>query len=432
VRFIRKLDRIRPNETVRKAILPGGLTILVEEVPQVHSLTLGVWIRTGSRDEPADLSGISHFIEHMVFKGTRSRSALQIAKKMEAVGGQLDAFTSREQTCYYARVFDEHLDIAMETMGDLLLNPLFSRDLVDREQGVIAEEIESYDNNPEEQVHDLISAEIWPNHPLGRPILGSRQTISRFGSRTLRRYHQERYTAPNVVVAASGHVSFDRVMELASRHLAFPPGAAPNGRFPLTRFRSRAVRHEKDVSQVSLCLAGRGPSYHDEDRHALAVVNMILGAGVSSRLFQKIREDEGLAYTVYSFMDVLRDTGLFGIYLGVAPEKARTVLALACREIAKLKRGGIRRWELESAKAQLLMSHLLSYESTYERMNRIAINEICYGRQSSLESVIERVQAIDRDEVEAALDRYLRPRRFGLITLGPAGKDYPGEGDWDF
>jgi predicted Zn-dependent peptidase len=186
------------------------------------------------------------------------------------------------------------------------------------------------------------------------------------------------------------------------------------------------------VTQVCLCLAGRGPSYNEEDRHALAVLNMILGAGMSSRLFQRIREDEGLAYNVYSFLDVLRDTGLFGVYLGVAPENTRRSLDLTCREIRRLKRDGVRRWEIESAKAQLLMSVLLGYESTYERMNRIAQSEICYGRQASLDQVVERVMRIDQDEVHAAIEKYLRPQRFSVITLGPKGMEFPASGDWDF
>ncbi len=432
MRFIRKLDRVRPIETVRKTVLPSGLTVLVEEVPQIHSLSLGVWVLTGSRDEPAELSGISHFIEHMVFKGTRKRTALQLTKKMEAIGGHLDAFTSREQTCFFARVFDEHLETAMEILGDLLCAPLFDRELLDRERGVVIEEIETYENNPEEQAHDLISAVVWPNHPLGRPILGSRETIRRFGSRTLRRYHAERYTAGNVVVAASGHVSFERVVELASRFLRFPPGVSPNGRTPLTRFRSRAVHVEREVTQVSLCLAGRGPSYHDEDRHALAILNMVLGAGMSSRLVQRIREDEGMAYTVYSFLDILCDTGLFGIFLGVAPENVEKALDMTCREIRRLKRDGIRRWEIESAKAQLLMSFLLGFESTYERMNRIAVGEIYYGRQASLEGMLEHVQAIGQEEVHRAIDRYLQPGRFSVVTLGPPAGVYPRAGEWEF
>ena len=368
----------------------------------------------------------------MVFKGTRKRTALQLTKRMEAIGGHLDAFTSREQTCYFARIFDEHLETAMEILGDLLGSPRFERELIDRERGVVIEEIETYENNPEEQAHDLISAEVWPKHPLGRPILGSRETIRGFGSRTLRRYHSERYTAGNIVVAASGHVSFDRVVALASRFFRFPPGGSPNGRVPLTRFRSRVVKVDREVTQVSLCLAGRGPSYHDEDRHALAILNMVLGAGMSSRLVQRIREDEGMAYTVYSFLDILRDTGLFGIFLGVAPESVGRALDLTCREIRRLKRDGIRRWELESAKAQLLMSFLLGFESTYERMNRIAMGEIYYGRQASLEGILERVQAIGEDDIRAAIDRYLQPGRFSVVTLGPPGRGYPRAGDWEF
>ncbi len=432
LRFVRNLDRVRPIENVRKAVLPSGLTVVVEEVPEVRSLSIGVWVLTGSRDEPEELAGISHFIEHMLFKGTRRRSALEIAKRSESIGGQFDAFTSREHACYYARVFQEHLEIAMEILGDLVRSPRFERAMIDSERGVVYEEIESYDNTPEDQAHDRIAEMVWPDHPLGRPILGNRATIERFSSSVLREYHRRHYIAPNVVVAASGHVTFDAVVELAGRYLRLPGGEQPNGHFAMPRFRSRVMAVERDLSQACLALAGRGPSYRDEDRHALAIVNMVLGAGISSRLFRKIREDEGLAYTVYSFLDSLRDTGLFGVFLGVAPENARRALDLACREIRRLKRDGIRRWELESAKAQLLMSHFLGYESTYERMNRIALSEIGYGRQASLEQVANRIQRVDRDEAQEAMERILVPRRFSLLYLGPAGPRVFRSGDWDF
>jgi predicted Zn-dependent peptidase len=235
-----------------------------------------------------------------------------------------------------------------------------------------------------------------------------------------------------VIVAASGAVSLERMAELASRYLRLNEGPSRNGKFPMTRFRSRAVTFEKEVTQVSLALAGRGPSYNDDDRHALAIVNMILGAGLSSRLFQRIREEEGLAYTIYSFLDVLRDTGLFGVYIGVAPENTRRCLDLTCREIRRLKKGGVRRWEIESARAQLLMSHFLAYESTYERMNRIAQSEICYGRQAPLDQIVARIQGIGEDEVRNAIDRYLQPQRFSVVTVGPPGGSYPRTGDWDF
>lgn len=432
VRFIKKLGGFHTSETVRKLVLPSGLTVVAEEVPHVPTLSLGIWILNGSRDEPRELSGICHFLEHMVFKGSRKRSAIQIAQKTEAIGGQIDAFTTREQTCYYARVFEEHLETAMEILGDLLCDPMFGREEIDRERGVVIEEIESYENNPEEQAHDLISAEVWPDHPLGMPILGTRETLKSFGTRVCRAFHRERYVTQNVVVTASGRFDFQKLVDLSAKYLRFPLGCAKNGEVPLTRFRSRALMFEREVTQASLCLASRGPSTYHNDRHALNILNMILGAGVSSRLFQRIREDEGLAYTVYSFFDVMRDTGTFGIYLGVAPENAMKSLDLACREIRKLKSRGIRKWEMESAKAQLLMSHFLSYESTYERMNRIATNEIYYGRQASLESAVDRVHAITADDVLEVMDRYLQPGRFSAITLGPPGTKHPRQGDWDF
>lgn len=432
MRFIRNLDSVRPIENVRKVVLPSGLRIVAEEVPQVRSITVGAWVLTGSRDEPEERAGISHFIEHMLFKGTRRRSALAIAKQSEAIGGHIDAFTARENSCYYARVFEEHLPKAVSILGDILAAPLFAREEVERERRVVYEEIESYENNPEEMAHDLITELIWPAHPLGRPILGTRETLAKIGSRALTAYHREHYTAGNIVIAASGNLEFDRLVDLVRRHVPLRPEPAPDGHYPLTRFRSRTRQCERDITQVSLALAGRGPSYHGADRFTLSVLNMILGAGISSRLFRKIREDEGLAYTVYSFLDQMRDTGIFGIFLGVAPENTRRALALACREIRKLKRDGIRPWELESAKAQLLMSHFLGFESTYERMNRIALSEIGYGRQASLERLLQKIHEISADEVQEAIERYLQPDRFCLLTLGPKKGDYPGSGDWDF
>lgn len=432
MRFIRNLDSVRPIENVRKVVLPSGLRIVAEEVPQVRSITVGAWVLTGSRDEPEERAGISHFIEHMLFKGTRRRSALAIAKQSEAIGGHIDAFTARENSCYYARVFEEHLPKAVSILGDILAAPLFAREEVERERRVVYEEIESYENNPEEMAHDLITELIWPAHPLGRPILGTRETLAKIGSRALTAYHREHYTAGNIVIAASGNLEFDRLVDLVRRHVPLRPEPAPDGHYPLTRFRSRTHQCERDITQVSLALAGRGPSYHGADRFTLSVLNMILGAGISSRLFRKIREDEGLAYTVYSFLDQMRDTGIFGIFLGVAPENTRRALALACREIRKLKRDGIRPWELESAKAQLLMSHFLGFESTYERMNRIALSEIGYGRQASLERLLQKIHEISADEVQEAIERYLQPDRFCLLTLGPKKGDYPGSGDWDF
>ncbi len=432
MRFIPNLDSVRPIENVRKVVLPSGLRIVAEQVPQVRSITVGAWVLTGSRDEPDELAGISHFIEHMLFKGTRRRSALAIAKQTEAIGGHLDAFTARENSCYYARVFEEHLSKALGILGDILCAPLFAREEIIRERRVVYEEIESYENNPEEMAHDLITELVWPGHPLGQPILGRRETLEGIGTRKIAAYHREHYTAENVVIAASGNLDFDRFVEQVRRYVPLAADPAPNGRIPLSRFHPRTRRCEREITQASLVLAGRGPSYHGADRFALSVLNMILGAGISSRLFRKIREDEGLAYTVYSFLDHMRDTGLFGIYLGVAPENTKRALSLACREIRKLKRDGVRPWEMESAKAQLLMSHFLGFESTYERMNRIALSEICYGRQAPLDHLVAKVQEITIDEVQEAIDRYLQPERFCLLTLGPKTGEYPGSGDWDF
>lgn len=430
--FLRQLNHHFEEPKLQQAELPGGLLLLAEPVRQVPSLALGVWVRVGSRDEDSTQSGLTHFIEHLVFKGSRRHTGYQLAKRMEAIGGQVDAYTTKEMTCFYARVFDGHRRQAVEILAELLSQPAFVGSHIRSEVGVVEEEIQSYEDNPEELIHDLAAEVLWGSHPLGVPILGRRETLRAFSSRCVREFYRTRYTASNVVVAAAGRIDFSQFRDEVAQAFRMPPGPAVNGSKPLPHVRPKARHEEREISQASLCLMRRGPSYKDRNRHAVNVLNTILGAGASSRLYQAIREDEGLAYSVYSFVDSFRDTGMFGIYLGVSPDRMERALRLVCRELRRIRRQGARAWELESAKAQIFTSLFLSYESMYERIGRLAHNQIYYGGQVPAGEVVAAIDRITLGDVQEAAESLLDPSKYSLVTVGPGKRTRPGLEDLDF
>jgi predicted Zn-dependent peptidase len=432
VKFLRELNHRYDEPEVLRVELPGGMLLLAEVVEQVPSVALGVWVRVGSRDEDPTQAGITHFIEHLVFKGSRDHSGYQLAKQMEAVGGQVDAYTTKESTCFYARVFDGHRRQAVEILAELLCRASFSSEMIQRERDVVEEEIQSYEDNPEELIQDLAAEVLWQDHPLGTPILGRRESLKTLTTRAVRTYHRTRYTAPNVIVAAAGRLDFPRLVDEVTRSFRLPRAEAQDSRRPVPRFR-RSVRHEvREINQASLCLVRRGPSYHDRDRHAVYVLNTILGAGASSRLYQSVRENEGLAYSVYSYTDSFRDSGMFGIYLAVSPDRMKRALRVVCRELHRMREKGARAWELESAKAQIFTGLFLSYESMYERISRLAHNEMYFSRQIPLDAVVKGIERITLEDVHEAAERLLDPGRFSLVTLGPDGHVRPGLEDLQF
>lgn len=432
MKFLRGLNHRFENPEVRSAVLPGGMLLLAEEAKEVPSLALGVWVANGSRDEDAKVAGITHFIEHLVFKGSRDRSGFALAKQMEAIGGQVDAYTTKESTCFYARVFDGHRRKAVQILAELLCRASFTKETLELEAGVVEEEIQSYEDNPEELIQDLAAELLWKDHPLGSPILGRRDTLRNITARTVRDFHRTRYTAPNVVIAAAGRLDFDGLVAEVSRSFRLPRTPALNGSAPLPRYRP-SVRYEaREISQVSVCLVRRGASYRDRNRHAVYILNTILGAGASSRLYQSVRENEGLAYSVYSFLDSYRDTGMFGIYLGVSPDRMERALRVVCRELRRIRERGARAWELESAKAQIFTGLFLSYESMYERISRLAHNQLYFGRQVPLEQVVASIDRITLEDVQAAAVELLDPGKFSLVTVGPNGHPRPALEDLKF
>jgi predicted Zn-dependent peptidase len=411
------------SAVVRISPLASGGQVITEAIPGMRSVAVGVWVRTGSRDEVPPILGISHFLEHMMFKGTPRRDAREIARSLEAVGSALDAYTTREYTCYQARVVDEDLPRAFDVMGDCLSHSLFASEHVEREKQVVTEEIQSYEDSPEEHVQDLVSECVWRGHPLGTPILGTRETVRGFTAQVVRDRFQAAYQAANTVVAAAGNLEHQSVLELAERHLQLPaahlpsPAAAPPV-IPLN-YRPADICLERDLAQLNLCLGTSGLTYLDPRRYTLLVLNGILGGSMSSRLFQRVREEEGLAYSVFTDADSYRDSGIFVCGLGVSPGAGKRALRLVGEEFRRLLRDGLEPGELADMKSQFRGNLLLGLESTTARMGRLAKGLLVYGRLLPVAELIERVEAVTEEGVMDLARDLLRPERFSLVALGP-------------
>ena len=417
-------------QPVVKTVLPDGLTVLSQALPDRRTLSLGVWVRSGSRDEPRPLLGVTHFIEHMMFKGTESRDAKAIASSLESLGGHLDAFTSREQVCYTARVLSEHLPQAVEVLSDLLCRSRFEPGEIEREKSVIREEILSYEDSPEEKVADLLAEQLWGDHALGRPILGTIETVHGLDRESLRSQFVGRYRADQLVIAAAGGLEHSAFLAEVSRWFS-PPGGTPSPLDQAPGAHAPSVRHEvRDLQQLYLSLGARGVAYADPERYPLVVAETLLGGGMSSRLFQRIREEAGLAYSVFSSLDLLRDGGLLAIHLGVSPDKGREALRLLREEVTRLLDEGPDADEVEAAKMQLKGAVLMAQESVSSRMYHVARQELYLGRHTSAEDQVERILAVTREQAHAALQHYARPERFSLAALGPESGGPLSETDW--
>lgn len=415
----------------RRTVLPSGLVLLSEHVPDRRSLALGVWVRNGARDEPVALSGISHFIEHMTFKGTERRDARAIAASLEGLGGHLDAFTAREEVCYYARSLAEHMPEVVDVLADIVCRSRFAPAEVDREKSVVREEISSVEDNPEDKIGELLVGEAWSGHELGRPILGTLDSVDGFDTARLRAYHGSRYRPDHLVVAAAGAVEHERLAEAIAAQFAPPDGPELPLSGPPAGFVPR-VRHETrdDLHQLYLALGARGLGYGDPDRHALVVLNTLLGGGMSSRLFQSVREEAGLAYSVFSAADFYRETGMVTIQLGVSPDRAREALGKVREELESLSGEGPTEAEVAAARFQLKGGIVMGQESVSTRMVYLAHEEIYHGACVGPDEELARILAVTRDDVAAMARRVLRPGRFTLCALGPATERPLDERDW--
>lgn len=409
-----------------RTVLPSGLTVIGEEIDSVRSLAIGVWMKVGARHESAEESGMSHFLEHMVFKGSRQRDAYQIALSLESVGGHLDAFTGRESTCFYARALENHLDLAVEVLADISLSPRFDPSDVAKEKQVIAEEIHNYDDTPDDCVHDLFADVVWNGHPLGNRILGSEASVTSFTPEQVAAYHRRHYTGGNMIVSIAGRFEWPRVVDLVERHFAAVP-RAPIGGAPGVPAQGsgsggsggrEVVHHVRDLAQQYLCIGAPGLRQEDPDRYALVLLSTVLGGGMSSRLFQRVREQEGLAYSVYTYSDSYEDAGIFCAAMSVHPSQGRKAVRLTLEEFDRVIAEGISPEELASAKEQLKGSLLLGLESTSNRMHRIARSILYSGRFIPVDELVRTIDRITGEEVREMAVRVLDRERLSLVALG--------------
>lgn len=408
----------KPN-TIRKTTLTNGLTVVTETMEHVRSVAAGIWLRSGSRVESPETNGMSHFIEHAVFKGTSTRTARQIAAEMDSVGGQIDAFTSKELVCFNARVIDEHLPKAFEVIADMVLDPVFPKDELVREQNVILEEIRMDEDNPEYLAQELFSQSFWPGHPLGRPILGTADTVPTFDRDRVREFYGEWYRPDRMVITAAGQIDPGRFVEqveglfgkLSAAHNGFQP-TAPQPEPALT------TRVKEELTQAQLCLGVPCYELTHEKRYAMSLLTNILGGGMSSRLFQRVREQEGLAYAIFADLAVYRDAGCLGVYAGTAPENLPKLLGLVMEEIARMKKEAVPEEELLRAKESLKGGLLISLESTAARMGSLARQEIYFGRQFDVEEILARLEAVQAEEIQGLAKEFFVPEKAAVTVLG--------------
>ncbi len=398
--------------------LTNGVRVLSEPLPDLTSATVGIWVENGSRYERAEQAGISHFLEHLFFKGTARRTAAQIAQEIDAVGGVLNAFTGKEYTCYYAKVLREHLPLALDLLADIFTQSTFAAEEIERERSVIVQEISQVEDTPDDYVHELFNLAFWPGHPLSRPIAGTAETVSRFARDDFLRFLEARYRPDRVLIAAAGALGHDDLLAVADRHFGVLAGSAARVDGGPPEPRAGVSVHEKRLEQVHLCLGTPGIAQADADRYAAHLVNLALGGGMSSRLFQEIRERRGKAYTVYSFLSSYCDAGYTGVYVGTSAEWTREVVEVIRGELARVVRDGLAPDELLRAKNQMKGSLLLGLETSDSRMSRIAKNEIYFGRDVPLEEVAVGIDAVTNDDVLRISRRLFRPEALALTVLG--------------
>lgn len=407
-------------EQYRKTLLPGGVTVVTERLPHVRSVSAGFWIARGSRDETRRQNGLSHILEHMVFKGTSTRSARDIARFLESIGGHLDAFTSKEETCFYARALDEHLPQALEITTDLAVRPRLTAEDLERERKVVMEEIKAVDDTPDDLVHDLLAEALFDGHPLSFPVLGTMDNCRRFTAADVRSFWRGNYISRHFVLAAAGRLEHQRVVDLWAGFLEKAGSRECRRTAPMPPATSSAVLlRNKKTSQAHLCLGFPGIPAADPDRFAMWILNTVLGGGMSSRLFQKIREQEALAYSVYSYLDFYRDSGLVAVYLGVDGKKAASSLGLALSEIRRLGVEPLTADELAHAKAQIKGSMMLGLESVSSRMFRVARTAIAGMPFMPLGEVLARIDQVTAGDVRRLAARIFRPDRLSVSAIGP-------------
>jgi predicted Zn-dependent peptidase len=414
------------NHQVSRTVLPGGLRVVTESLPAVRSVALGIWVGVGSRDEDHAHAGATHYLEHLLFKGTKRRTALEISAEMDAVGGEMNAFTAKEYTCYYARVLDADLPLAVDVLSDMVTSSLITPKDVDAERNVVLEEIAMNDDDPSDTAHEAFTAKLFGDTPLGRPILGTADSINAITREQIFEHYQVRYTPEHLVVAAAGNLDHEAVVRLVTQafgpvldHAAEPAPPRLNGTNPGSGTEGAGTTLvSRGIEQANLVLGSEALSRTDDRRFALGVLNAAFGGGMSSRLFQEVREKRGLAYSVYSFAAQHADTGMWGIYVGCLPAKADEVLGICTEEITRLVEGGLTDAELTRGKGQVRGSIVLGLEDPSSRMSRLGKSELVYPRLEPVEEVLASIDAVTHDDIRAvAADILTRPR--ALAVVGP-------------
>jgi len=408
-----------PERNLRRTVLPNGLIVLTERMDHLRSVAMGVWVKSGSRCETADVNGISHFVEHMLFKGTRSRSAQRIAREMDSIGGNLDAFTSKETICFNVKSLADHVPIALDVLTDMVLNPTFAETEIERERGVILEEIKIDEDNPDVLVHELFTQSFWKGHPLGKPILGTTETVGRLGQQYLFTYHGARFHGENMVFSAAGNLDHDRFTAAVAEKFSTLTSGAPPLELSAPEPSARIIlRNKKALEQVQICLGVPAPSITDENRYATLILNTVLGSGMSSRLFQTIREERGLAYSVYSDLSPYRDTGNLCVYAGTSASKAVEVVDLILAEFHNLKETPVGEEELTRAKDQVRGNILLGLESSNSRMANLARQEMYFHQFFTADEIIARIDEVNPEQVQTMAQRLFQPERIAVTLLG--------------
>jgi predicted Zn-dependent peptidase len=417
--FASDIIMVKEVRNIRRQVLPHGLTVITEQMEHIRSASIGIWLETGSRDETPQANGISHFIEHMVFKGTKHRTAEEIARQVDSIGGNMDAFTSKECICFNVKVLDENVPIALEILTDLVLHPTFTTEDIARERGVILEEIKMDEDNPDYLVHEIFTQNFWKDHPLGKPILGTKETVKRFERDAVLETYTHRFAPGNIIVAAAGHLNHDEFVDLVVKHFEHLKPAQNGFHSATPKIVPRIVlRNKKALEQVQLCIGVPAHPIAHEKRHAGYILNTLLGGGMSSRLFQNIRERQGLAYSIYSDLNPYRDTGCMAVYAGTSLASAAKVVRSVVNEFRDLKNKPVPEEELRRSKDQLKGSLMLSLESSTARMSNLARQEMYFDRFQDLDELIEKIEAVTVEDLQSLAQEFFKTESIAVTALG--------------
>jgi len=407
-------------DLIKESCLKNGIRLVTENMSYVNSISIGFWIKIGSRNEEQNLQGITHFVEHLLFKGTEKRTAKQIAEELEAVGGTLNAFTSREHTCIYARVLKDDIGLAIDILSDMMLNSCFREEDIKKEKNVVFEEIMMYEDTPDDIIHDIFTQQVWHGHSLGRAILGTKKTVSEYNREDILNYYKDFLVPENIIISAAGNLDHERLEEqlnLLLEKIIYKSAKKITGDKPT--FIKMEHSKCKDIEQMHICLGTKGLHQSSEDLYPLMVFNNLLGGGVSSKLFQSVREDMGLAYSIYSYLTVYSDAGLFVIYAGTAPKNSKKIIDEMYKQIQSLNKKEVSLDEVERSKNQLKGSILLNMENVSRRMNRLGRTMITHGRVITAEEVIDNISKVTLDDVYK-LEKHLTDfENYSLVTIGP-------------